>query len=84
MTDKINNLLENNNCAYMAKDQLNGLNIAVGDSVEMGSIVATVDDIDYVDSHNCWVVRFSADGKSQEVPATQVIEAVASGKMVKK
>lgn len=82
MTDKINKLLEENGCAYMAKDQLAGLTLDVGDSVEMGGLTATVADIDYVGSHNCWVVRFNADGKTQEVPATKVVEAVASGKMV--
>lgn len=84
MTDKTKNLIENNNCAWMSKDQLNGLNLTVGDSVEMAGISATVYDIDYVDSHNCWVVRFDAAGKKQEVPATKVVEALKTGKMVKK
>jgi hypothetical protein len=79
--NRINQIIEENNGAYMSKDQLTGLNIDVNDNVKMAGITAAVTDIDYVDSHNCWVVRFNADGKTQEVPATKVVEAIKSGKM---
>jgi len=76
----VENIIKENNAAWMSKDQLNGTP-AIGAKVKMAGIEAEIVDVDFVDSHNCWVVRFEAANGKQEVPATKVAEAIKSGKM---